>query len=484
MDKYIGIDLGTSGIKVLLVAENGEILNEVSSSYPCLHLEENYSEQEPNLWYTHMISCLKQLLIHQDKNDIKAISFGGQMHGLVLLDENDSIIRPAILWNDGRAVEETKYFNETIGKNIISSYTGNIAFPGFTAPKILWVYHHEKDNFKRISKIMLPKDYLIYQLSGVFATDVSDISGMLLFDVKNRKYSKEMLDLCHIKESQLPKVFESYEVVGYIKKEIANELGLSNHVKIVAGAGDNAAAAIGTGTVGNGACNISLGTSGTIFISSETFSADPNNALHSFCDASGKYHMMGCILSAASARSWWLEKILDTKDYDTDEKNLEDSNVIFLPYLVGERSPHNDVDIRGAFIDLSINTTRGQMSKAVLEGVAFALKDCLNVAISNGIHPKFTTICGGGAKSNTWKHIIADALELPVKTLKTNQGPSFGAAILAMVGDKKYQSVEEAISILVQTFETINPNPKKLDYYRKKYLKFERLYPALKRVEE
>lgn len=484
MDKYIGIDLGTSGIKVLLVAENGEILNEVSSSYPCLHLEENYSEQEPNLWYTHMISCLKQILTHQDKNDIKAISFGGQMHGLVLLDENDSIIRPAILWNDGRAVEETKYFNETIGKNIISSYTGNIAFPGFTAPKILWVYHHEKDNFKRISKIMLPKDYLIYQLSGVFATDVSDISGMLLFDVKNRKYSKEMLDLCHIKESQLPKVFESYEVVGYIKIEIADELGLNNHVKIVAGAGDNAAAAIGTGTVGNGACNISLGTSGTIFISSETFSVDPNNALHSFCDASGKYHLMGCILSAASARSWWLEKILDTKDYDTDEKNLEDSNVIFVPYLVGERSPHNDVDIRGAFIDLSINTTRGQMSKAVLEGVAFALKDCLNVAISNGIHPKFTTICGGGAKSNTWKHIIADALELPVKTLKTNQGPSFGAAILAMVGDKKYQNVEEAISILVQTVETINPNPKKLDYYRKKYLKFERLYPALKRVEE
>ena len=484
MDKYIGIDLGTSGIKVLLVMENGEILNEVSSSYPCLHLEENYSEQEPNLWYTHMISCLKQLLIHQDKNDIKAISFGGQMHGLVLLDENDSIIRPAILWNDGRAVEETKYFNETIGKNIISSYTGNIAFPGFTAPKILWVYHHEKDNFKRISKIMLPKDYLIYQLSGVFATDVSDISGMLLFDVKNRKYSKEMLDLCHIKESQLPRVFESYEVVGYIKKEIADELGLSNQVKIVAGAGDNAAAAIGTGTVGDGACNISLGTSGTIFISSEMFSVDPNNALHSFCDASGKYHMMGCILSAASARSWWLEKILDTTDYDKDEKSLEDSNVIFLPYLVGERSPHNDVDIRGAFIDLSINTTRGQMSKAVLEGVAFALKDCLNIAISNGIHSKFTTICGGGAKSNTWKHIIADVLELPVKTLKTNQGPSFGAAILAMVGDKKYQNVEEAISILVKTVETINPNPKKLDYYRKKYLKFERLYPALKRVEE
>lgn len=483
MDKYIGIDLGTSGVKTLLVDEKGLISNEASVTYPCMHLKDNYSEQNPSLWYDNTIICLKKLLENQDKNNIKAISFGGQMHGLVILDKDDNVIRPAILWNDGRAIEETNYFNETIGKSSISSYTGNIAFPGFTAPKLLWVYNNEPNNFKKISKIMLPKDYLIYKLSGSFASDVSDLSGMLLFDVKNRKYSKEMLNLCHIKEEQLPSIFESYEVVGTLKESIAKELNIHNNVKIVAGAGDNAAAAIGTGTVGEGACNISLGTSGTIFISSNNFKVDKNNALHSFCDASGKYHLMGCILSAASARAWWLENIINTKDYDFDEKNLTDSNVIFLPYLVGERSPHNDVNIRGAFINLSINTTRGQMSKAVLEGVAFALKDCLNVAKSNGTNPQYTTICGGGAKSETWKHIIADVLELPVKTLKTNQGPSYGAAILAMVGDGKYNSIEEATSKLVKTIYTIYPNKEKSAYYAKKYQVFDKLYPVLKKID-
>lgn len=483
MDTYIGIDLGTSGVKTLLVNEKGKILSEASISYPCIHIRDNYSEQDPSMWVIHTIDCLKKLLKNQDKKKIKAISFGGQMHGLVMLDQDDNIIRPAILWNDGRAVEETIYFNNIIGKNMISTYTGNIAFPGFTAPKLLWVYYNEKENFQKISKIMLPKDYLIYRLSGEFATDVSDASGTLFFDVKNRRYSKEMLDLCHIGENQLPRVFESFEVIGTIKESIAMELGLSSDIKVVAGAGDNAAAAIGTGTVGEGACNISLGTSGTIFISSNNFSVDKDNALHSFCDASGKYHLMGCILSAASARSWWLENVLQSSDYDEDEQNLEDSNVIFLPYLIGERSPHNDVNIRGAFINLSMNTTRGQMSKAILEGVAFALKDCLRVAIDNGVLPQYTTICGGGAKSNTWKKIIADVLEIPVKTLKTNQGPSYGAAILAMVGDKKYLTVEDAISALVKIEDVIYPDIEKRDYYLKKYKAFDKLYLALKQVE-
>lgn len=377
---------------------------------------------------------------NQNKDSVRALSFGGQMHGLVLLDKNDNILRNAILWNDSRSIKETIYLNEVIGKEKLSSYTGNIAFVGFTAPKILWVYNNERDIFNRISKIMLPKDYLIYKFTNVFATDVSDASGLLLLDVKNRKYSKEMLDICHIKEDMLPTLHESSEVVGVLNKAIAEELGLNN-VKVIAGAGNNAAAAIGTGTINEGDCNISLGTSGTIFLPSDNFNVDKANALHSFCDASNKYHLMGCILTAASARSWWLEEILNTKDYDLDEKNLEDSNVVFLPYLCGERSPHNDINARGAFINLSSVTTRGQMSKAILEGVSFAIKDCLEIAKDNGVVPLRTTICGGGAKSNSWKQIMADVLEIPVYTLKTNQGPSFGAAILAMVGDNKYPTI-------------------------------------------
>ena len=484
MDTYIGIDLGTSGVKALLVSTDGSILNEANVSYPCIHLKDNYSEQDPNVWFSGTIECLKILLENQNKESIRAISFGGQMHGLVLLDSNDMVIRNAILWNDGRSTIETNYLNNIIGKNTISSYTGNIAFPGFTAPKILWVYNNERDNFNRISKIMLPKDYLIYKMSNVFATDLSDASGLLLLDVKNRRYSTEMLELCHISEDKLPKLYESYEVVGNITKDLALELEINESVKIVAGAGDNAAAAVGTGTVGNGSCNISLGTSGTIFLSSDKFSVDNKNALHSFCDASGKYHLMGCILTAASARSWWLEDILNTNDYNKDESLFEDSNVIYLPYLVGERSPHNDVDIRGGFLNLSISTTRGQMSKAILEGVAFAFKDCLNVAKSNGIYPKYTTICGGGSKSNTWKHIIADVLEIPVKTIKTNQGPSFGAAILAMVGDKKYKNVEEATSKIIEVIDTIYPDDNKKDYYRKKYVKYTKLYYVLQVLKD
>ena len=484
MKTYIGLDLGTSGLKALLVDEKGTIIKECNRSYPCLFPKDNYSEQEPKEWIEKTLLVIEDLLVGQNKADGKAISFGGQMHGLVILDKNDEVIRPAILWNDGRSVEETNYLNKTIGQKRISQYTGNIAFAGFMAPKILWVYAHEKENFDRIEKIMLPKDYLIYMLSGAFATDVSDASGMLLLDVEKRAYSKEMLELCHINEKMLPKLYESYEVVGTLKDDIAKKLGLSNDVKIVAGAGDNAAAAIGTGTIGNGACNVSLGTSGTIFLSSDRFSVDEKNALHSFCDASGKYHLMGWILSAASCRKWGLEDIIGTEDYPKDESELDDSNIVFLPYLMGERSPHNDVNARGAFINLSATSTKGQMSKAILEGVAFALKDCLEIAKSNGVYPTYSTICGGGCRSNTWKQIMADVFNLPIKVLKTNQGPSYGAAILAMVGDGVYPTVEAATDAIVKVEETIQPRPQKVEYYIKKYDLFKKLYPALKAIRD
>lgn len=301
--KYIGIDLGTSAVKLLLMNADGKIEKIASREYGLSFPHPGWSEQNPYDWYEQSVDGLKELLSECDKTQVAGISFGGQMHGLVTLDEKDHVIRPAILWNDGRTSEETNYLNEVIGRNRLSEYTANIAFAGFTAPKILWMQKNEPQLWARVKKIMLPKDYLAYRLSGTFCTDYSDASGMLLLDVKNRCWSKEMMEICHVTREQLPDLFESYETVGNLKTEIAEELGLSAEVKIIAGAGDNAAAAVGTGTVGEGRCNLSLGTSGTIFITSKKFGVDENNALHSFDHADGGYHLMGCMLSAASCNN-------------------------------------------------------------------------------------------------------------------------------------------------------------------------------------
>ena len=302
---YIGVDLGTSAVKLLLMDGEGKIQKIVSREYPLSFPHPGWSEQNPEDWWEQSLEGIKELTADCDKSQVAGISFGGQMHGLVILNEKDQVIRPAILWNDGRTGKETDYLNNVIGKDKLSQYTANIAFAGFTAPKILWVKENEPENFKRIKKIMLPKDYLAYKLSGTHSCDMSDASGMLLLDVKNRCWSKEMLDICGVTEEQMPKLFESYETVGTLKPELAKELGIPETCKIVAGAGDNAAAAVGTGTVGDGMCNISLGTSGTVFISSKEFGVDPNNALHAFAHADGHYHLMGCMLSAASCNKWW-----------------------------------------------------------------------------------------------------------------------------------------------------------------------------------
>lgn len=407
------------------------------------------------------------------------------MHGLVALDAQDKVIRPAILWNDGRTEKETDYLNKVIGKEKLSKYTANIAFAGFTAPKILWVKKHEPENFERIAKIMLPKDYLAYRLSGVHCTDYSDASGMLLLDVKNKCWSKEMMEICSIKEEQLPKLYESYEVVGTLQRDIAEKLGLSSNVKVIAGAGDNAAAAVGTGTVGNGMCNISLGTSGTIFISSKTFGMDDNNALHSFAHADGYYHLMGCMLSAASCNKWWMEEILKTKEYIKEQENiakLGENKVFYLPYLMGERSPHNDPKARATFTGMTMDTTREEMTQAVLEGVAFGLRDSLEVARSLGIKIQRTKICGGGAKSLLWKKIIANVMNLSVDVIESEEGPGYGGAILAAVGCGEFSSVEEAVGKLVKTVHTINPEPKLVEKYEEQYQKFCQIYPTMKEL--
>ena len=442
-----------------------------------------WSEQNPEDWFEKSMEGIRELTEGFDRSKVAGISFGGQMHGLVALDKDDQVIRPAILWNDGRTGEETDYLNNVIGKDKLSQYTANIAFAGFTAPKILWMKKHEPENFAKIVKIMLPKDYLAYRLSGSFCTDVSDASGMLLMDVKNRCWSKEMMEICGITEEMLPKLYESYEVVGTLKEDVAEALGLSADVKVIAGAGDNAAAAVGTGTVGDGMCNISLGTSGTIFISSEHFGVDENNALHSFAHADGNYHLMGCMLSAASCNKWWMEDILKTKDFGKEQEGIQklgENNVFFLPYLMGERSPHNNPDARAMFIGMSMDTTREDMTQAVLEGVAFGLRDSLEVARSLGIQIERTKICGGGAKSPLWKKIIANVMNLKVDVIESEEGPALGGAMLAAVGCGEYPDVKTIAEKIVKVVDTVEPEEELVKKYEEKYQKFRTIYPTVK----
>ena len=479
---YIGIDLGTSAVKLLLMEGDGKIKKIVSKSYNLSFPHTGWAEQNPEDWFEQSIEGLKELLEGADKDMVKGISFGGQMHGLVTLDNNDHVIRPAILWNDGRAVKETEYLNFEIGRDKLSAYTANIAFAGFTAPKILWMQKNEPELWKKVCKIMLPKDYIAYRLSGSFCTDYSDASGTLLLDVKKRCWSDEMLKICNVSKDMLPKLYESYEVVGNLKADIADLLGLTTDVKIIAGAGDNAAAAIGTGTVGEERCNLSIGTSGTVFVSSKNFGVDDNNALHSFAHADGGYHLMGCMLSAASCNMWWMNDILKTTDYSAEQENitrLGENTVYYLPYLMGERSPHNNPSARAMFFGMSMDTTREDMTQAVLEGVAYGLRDSLEVARSLGLVINESKICGGGAKSRLWRRIIASALNLKLEIVDNEEGPGFGAAILAAVGCGEYPNVETACEKLVKVVEVIEPENELVDKYNICYDRFKKMYPTV-----
>ncbi len=484
---YIGIDLGTSAVKLLLMRGDGKIANFVSREYPISIPHPGWSEQNPEDWIAQTIAGIQLLVQDVDRSQVAGISFGGQMHGLVVLDKNDKVIRPAILWNDGRTFQEVDYLNNVVGREKLSALTANIAFAGFTAPKLLWMRSNEPERFARIDKIMLPKDYLAYRLTGVHCTDVSDASGTLLFDVEHKCWSREMLDICGVREEQMARIFESYQPVGTLTSEMAAILGLSPDVVVAAGAGDNAAAAVGTGTVGEGKCNISLGTSGTIFISSNRFGVDQFNSLHSFAHADGHYHLMGCMLSAASCNKWWMEDIIGTGDYAANQAPINDdrlgnNHVYFLPYLMGERSPINDTNARGTFVGMTMDTTRADMTQAMLEGVAFAIRDSFEVARSLGITIRRSKICGGGAKSPLWKKIFANVLNVSLDILASEQGPGMGGAMLAAVACGEYPSVEACCDALVKVVDTVEPDPAIAARYEARYQQYRKIYPALKPV--
>ena len=477
MKTFLGVDLGTSSIKLTLTDINGNIINEVSETYP-LFQNGAFSEQNPSDWWNAFELAIEEVLKEQDRQSLSALSFSGQMHGLVILDENYKVIRPCILWNDSRSEKEVNYLNNEIGRETLNDLTGNISYAGFTAPKILWVKNNELENFKRIKKIMLPKDYLVFRLTGNFVSDYSDASGTLLLDCKNKCWSSKIMGICGVIDSQLPELHESFDVVGVINNEFKTKHNLGD-VKVVVGAGDNAAASIGMGVINQGEINISLGTSGTIFIPTDNFVKTKKNELHSFASVTGKWHLMGCILTAASARKWWLENIVGDNDYQKDEAAIKEANtdgLYFLPYLAGERSPHNDTNIRGAFIGLSHSTTRGEMSKAILEGVSFALRDCLEIASKEGFSFSKATLCGGGSKSEQWCQIIADIFDLDIYV--GDGSPSLGAALIAIKGSEGI-SFEELVKNLKYN-KIYKPIPENVRNYKQKYQVFRKLYPALK----
>lgn len=484
---FIGIDLGTSALKLLLVDRQGTVLRTVTREYPLLFPRPGWSEQEPAHWWQAVREGIPALLRGFDAEKVAGIGTGGQMHGLVALDEADQVIRPAILWNDGRTFREVEYLNDTIGKERLSALTANIAFAGFTAPKLLWMQRNEPENFRRIRRIMLPKDYINYKLTGVHCCDYSDASGMLLLDVQHKCWSQEMLDICGITEAQMPRLYESFQCVSTLLPEVAAELGLPVGVKVCAGAGDNAAAAVGTGVVGAGGCNISLGTSGTIFISSDKFGVDPHNGLHAFAHADGGYHLMGCMLSAASCNKWFMEEILGSEDCAGLQariapEKLGYNHVYFLPYLMGERSPINDTSARGTFIGMTMDTSRADMLQAVLEGVAFAIRDSFEVARSLGIAIPRSMICGGGSKSPLWRQMIADILGIPLDIPVTEQGPGYGGAMLAMVACGVFESVRQAAEELIHVKDTVQPDPERMALYEKRYQQFRQIYPACREL--
>ena len=487
MRYYIGIDLGTSAVKLLLMDEKGRICRTVTKAYPLEFPQPGWSQQDPEDWKRSVLEGLPELLDGFDKSKVRGIGCGGQMHGLVVLDEKDRVIRPAILWNDGRTARQVDYLNNVIGKKQLSAWTANIAFAGFTAPKILWMREEEPENFARITRIMLPKDYINYILTGVHSCDYSDASGMLLMDVEHKCWSKPMLELCGISEAQMPKLFESYESVGVLKPEIAELLGLPQDVTVCAGAGDNAAAAVGTGVVGEGGCNISLGTSGTVFISSKSFGVDDTNGLHAFAHADGGWHLMGCMLSAASCNKWFMEDILHTSDYTAEQATIPEdrlgrNHVYFLPYLMGERSPINDTAARGTFIGMTMDTTRADMVQAVLEGVAFAIRDSVEVAKSLGIEINSSKLCGGGAKSALWRRILANVLNVELEVPVSEQGPGMGGAMLAMVACGEYESVQACCDKLTAVAQVVKPEPEVAQRYEERYRRFQKIYPACREL--
>ena len=498
MNYLIGIDLGTSATKTVLFDENGTVIASASREYPMYQPQNGWAEQKPEDWREAALETITRVVRESgvDKDEIKGIGISGQMHGLVMLDENNEVIRPSIIWCDQRTAKECEEITEKVGKERLIEITANPALTGFTASKILWVRNHEPENYAKCRHILLPKDYVRLILTGEYATEVSDASGMQLLDVPNRCWSDEVLEKLDIDKRMLAKVYESPEVTGTILPEIAAVTGLSEKTVVVGGAGDNAAAAVGTGVVKDGRAFTTIGTSGVVFAHSKNVTIDPKGRVHTFCCAvPGCWHVMGVTQGAGLSLQWfrnnfcqdYMEKAkeegCDAYDYinrDVESVSLGADRLIYLPYLMGERTPHLDPDCRGVFFGLSAIHTRKHMLRAVMEGVSYSMKDCNDILKEMGVEVDDMMACGGGGRSAVWRQMLADMYGCTVKTVTAKEGPALGVAIRAGVGAGIYDSVEAACEKMIHTDKSCDPIPEHTAKYEEYHKIYKNLYTCLK----
>ncbi|MFC4701550.1 xylulokinase [Glaciecola siphonariae] len=480
---YIGIDLGTSGIKLVLTNQDGQVIATQSADLTVSRPAPLHSEQAPQDWVAALHSAMNQLAQDHALNQVKAIGLSGQMHGAVLLDSNNDVVRPAILWNDGRSHQECIELEQAVPNS--REITGNLMMPGFTAPKLLWVKKHEPENFAKVAKVLLPKDYLRFVLSGDFASDMSDSAGTLWLDVGKRAWSKPLLAACSLTESHMPNLFEGSEVTGHLHQDLAQRWGM-DAVAIVAGGGDNAAGAVGVGLTQPGQAMLSLGTSGVYFVVSDEYTSNPESAVHSFCHAlPNTWHLMSVLLSAASCVSWFAESIakqhLPTLLAELgDDIVIDDNSPFFLPYLSGERTPHNNPYAAGNFFGLSHETDKKAMFFAVLEGVSLAFADGVEALHASGTQAKEIMLIGGGAKHVGWRQLLADVLNRPIKFCEAGEvGPGLGAARLAQLAVDK----DTPFAHICRTPDTVavyEPNAQRHAMFAKRQEKFRAIYQQLK----
>lgn len=483
MSVTIGLDVGTSGVRALAVDESGRIISEASAEYPLLSPHPGWSEQNPEDWWRATKETLGEIA-SEVEDEVIGLGLTGQMHGSVFLDPADEVIRPALLWNDQRTEAQCEKITELVGGERLISISGNPALTGFQAPKILWLRDEEPENYARVARVLLPKDYIRLRLTGEYATDASDAAGTLLLDMQSRDWSPEILDALEVPHKWLPRVCEGPEKTGKLRAEIAEELGLPAGVPVAAGGGDNAAAAVGVGIVREGLVSSSVGTSGVLFAHTDGFKPDPSGRIHAFCHAVPQaYHLMGVTLSAGGSLSWWRDTL--GRDYDELVRAAADvapgaEGLVFLPYLTGERTPHLDPSARGAFFGLTSRHSIAHMSRALMEGVIFSLKDSLEILRELGIQIREIRATGGGARSPLWLRLQADIYNAPIHRTTSDEGPSYGAALLAGVAAGTYKNVEEASSQVKLREDVTEPDPEHARVYEEYYEVYRSLYPANK----
>ncbi len=498
MRYVIGIDIGTSGTKTVLFDELGAVVSSSTVEYPMYQPQNGYAEQDPADWYNASVATVKNVIENSGikSEDIVGIGLSGQMHGLVMLDENGEVIRNSIIWCDQRTEKEVAEMNEKVGREKLIEITANPALTGWTAAKILWVKNNEPENYAKCKHILLPKDYIRYKLTGVFATEVSDASGMQLLDVPNRCWSHELCETLGIDISMLAKVYESCEVTGYVTSEISEITGLSEGTPVVGGAGDNAAAAVGTGVVCDGKAFTTIGTSGVVFAHTSKISVDPKGRVHTCCAAvPGCWHIMGVVQSAGLSLKWFRDNFCQAEkdtaalmgvdpyylmDKEAETVPIGANRLLYLPYLMGERTPHLDPNARGMFFGLSAIHTKKDMLRAVMEGVTYALRDSVEICREMGINVADMMACGGGGTSSLWRQMLADQYGCSVKTASSKEGPALGVAILALVGAGVYSSVPEACEKIVKTDKIQEPIAENVEVYEKYFSLYDEIYPAVK----